>query len=204
VKSPSLRDIVTNLIIITRKRETFFAALAMFTYAVSFATIFGFFPLYGEKLGLTPTLIGFLITARIFASTIVRPLAGMLTKRVNSLNLMIRSLIPCSVVLFVLPFLDSFYLLLGALSLEGLCYGILLISSNTLIAETSNKNEMGATMGLWATAEHAGTAVGPFILGFIGERWGLNALFRSAFLIMMVGILYLEINRRSLPPGKQS
>lgn len=200
--SMSLDDLLENLISVKKKRETMVASIAIFFYAICFSTIFGFFPLYAEKIGLNLTLIGSIITARIFFSTIVRLPVGMLTKKINSVILMILALVSPSILLFIIPLFDSYYPLLVILSLEGICFGTFLVSSNTLIAETSEEHERGAAMGLFTTSESIGATVGPLILGMIGGLWGLNAVFRIASILVIVGVLYLGTNRKVLSHPK--
>lgn len=194
--SLNLCDLLKNLISVTKKRETMVASIAMFFYAVCFSTIFGFFPLYAEKIGLSLTLIGSIITARILFSTIVRSPVGVLTKRINKVILMILALVSPSIILFVIPLFDSYYPLFAILSLEGICLGTFLESSNTLIAESSEEHERGAAMGLFNTSESLGATWGPLILGMIGGLWGLNVIFRIASILLIVGALCLGISRR--------
>ena len=195
--SLGLDDLFKNLISMMKKTEIMVASLGMFCYAICFATIFGFFPLYAEKIGLSLTLIGSIITARIFSSAIVRSPIGMLTKKINSAILMITALVSVSIILFIIP-LFNFYALLVILSLEGVCFGTFFVSSNTLIAETSKEHERGVAIGLFNTAGGIGQTTGPLILGMIGELWGLDTVFRVASILVIVGtILILALSART-------
>jgi len=198
--SQSLNKLLKNLISVIEKKEMIIACLASFFYGINFSTIFGFFPLYAEKIGLGPTLIGSIITARNFSSTIVRSPVGVLTKKIRSVILMILALGPPSIILFIIPLFNSYYSLFVVLSLEGICFGVFLISSNTLIAEGFGEYERGAAVGMFTTFESLGATVGPLILGMVGEFWGLHAVFRiTSFLVLIsfiVGALFLGVNGR--------
>jgi len=188
-------SLLRNLTYTIKKKETVVVSLTMFCYTICFSTIFGFFPLYAEKTGLSLILIGSLIAVRTFFSTIVRLPLGMLTKKMNSANLMILAIVPSSVILSIIPFFGSYYVLLFLLSLEGISFGIFLISSNTLIAASYEEHERGAAIGLFTTSQCAALTIGPLILGMIGELWGLSVVFRVASIMVILGAVCLGANK---------
>lgn len=196
-KNLRLDDLSKNFISAMKKRENIIVSIAMFFYAVSFSTI-PFYPLYAEKIGLSLTLIGSIIATRTFSSTIVKSPVGMLTKKIQSVILMILGLISIGIILLIIPLLDSYFPLLIILSLEGMCFGTVLTSANTLLAEASEINERGAAIGLLVTFQCTGLTIGPLIWGMIGELWGFNEVFRIASVPVFIVALYLGANRRVL------
>ena len=200
--SPGLNDLLKNLICTIKKKETVAISLAMFCYTICFSTIFGFFPLYAEKIGINRILIGSLLTVRTFFSTMVRLPVGILAKKMNSAILMILAIVPSSIILSIIPLFNSYCPLLIILSLEGISFGAFLVSSNVLIAEVYEEHERGTAIGLFTTSQCVALTIGPLILGMIGELWELNALFRVASIMVILGVICLGANKELFNTSK--
>jgi len=162
---------------------------------VCFSTVFAFFPLYARKAELSLVLIGSILGVRTLISTTVRVPVGILAQKMNSTVLVFFAIVLSSVALFAIPIFDSYYPLLIVLSLEGMSYGIILVSSSTLIVQVSQRHERGAAMGLLTTSQCADDTIGSLALGLIGEWWSLRTVFAVASATAVLGAIYLGVHK---------
>lgn len=75
---------------------------------------------------------------------------------------------------------------------EGVAYGVFLTSGQAFVTERSTESDRGTALGVYSTAGSLGSAVAPFILGFIADLWGLAAVFGVTGGLVLVGIGALE------------
>lgn len=193
-RSKRSNGLLKNLVSVMKKKELMIAFVASFFYGIGFSAIFGFFPLYAQGAGFSLFIIGSIVSVRNFSSTIVRSPVGVLTHRIRSSILMVLALCSTGIVLFMIPFFNSYFALLIILILEGAFYGIFLTSSNTLVVETSHEYEMGTAVSMLSTFEFVGSAIGPLIFGAVGQLWGLERVFGITSILLITGALFLGVN----------
>ena len=183
----SFRKILTN-----RKLAGVFVYRAV--NALGRGTIMGFLPLFAvQTLGISGSVIGFILSMGIFANAVLQTPMGILADRYNRNLLLIVGGIISSIGYFFLigsrGSIDLFAIRLiisagGALSLPSI---------TAIIAEEGKELGAGSTVGVFNTAMSVGQIVGPVFTGFLLDIYGMGAVFNfaGAIGVISVGAFYL-------------
>jgi DHA1 family multidrug resistance protein-like MFS transporter len=183
----SFRKILTN-----RKLAGVFVYRAV--NALGRGTIMGFLPLFAvQTLGISGSVIGFILSMGIFANAVLQTPMGILADRYNRNLLLIFGGLISSIGYFFLigsrGSIDLFAIRLiisagGALSLPSI---------TAIIAEEGKELGAGSTVGVFNTAMSVGQIVGPVFTGFLLDIYGMGAVFNfaGAIGVISVGAFYL-------------
>ena len=135
-----------------------------------------FYAVYLDGIGLSGTLIGFLVAAT--GLTGVAALAtGWLVARLKEFNLLIWSTIVSIAAIAVAPFFTGFVPLFIASSLRGATLAIAVVIIVSLIARSVGPQEQGRAMGLRTTCNQSANVVIPVLMGGLAQLIGLEAAF---------------------------
>lgn len=154
-----------------------FSAAGTFTFALLVGALTAFLPLHLRALGYGAATVGAVFTAREGAALLLRfGIANHLdASRAAGAMLVGVGVAAASVALIPLA---RGALGVGALSVvAGLGIGAVIPANLTLIASAAPAEGRSLAMGLYGTALGLGTSVSPPVLGWIAERWSLDAAF---------------------------
>jgi MFS transporter, DHA1 family, multidrug resistance protein len=165
-------------------------SIIMFTNMMGFGMIVPIIPLYGRTFEVSTAMIGLLVTSFGVARLIFNLPAGRLADRIGRRKLLIAGplISACGAALaFLAP---SFWLLVGALSIQGIGSAIYATAAMTTLADISTEENRGRMMSLHQGSLLLGTSFGPSIGGLIGGTFGLQAVFLAAIVMyILVAIL---------------
>lgn len=182
----SFRKIITN-----RKLAGVFVYRAV--NALGRGTIMGFLPLFAvQTLGISGSVIGFILSMGIFANAVLQTPMGILADRYNrNLLLIFGGLISSTGYFFLIGSrgsIDLFAIRLiisagGAISLPAI---------SAIIAEEGKDLGVGSTVGVFNTAMSVGQIVGPVFTGFLLDSYSMGAVFNftGAIGVLSVGAFY--------------
>ncbi|MGQ0535778.1 MAG: MFS transporter [Methanobacteriota archaeon] len=178
------------------------SAGGVFFYSVLFGSLVAFYPVYLRGLAMSGFLIGVLIATRQAASMIVRfGLPGAI-RRFGPRTVLLVGLIYAAVATALTP-LAVTPAALAVLSFGvGIGTGVMVPANLTLVSRGSPKEERGLANGIYGTSLGLGSAVAPWILGALGERYGVEATFLGAGLAGLMGaivVAYFAWDRPSRP-----
>ena len=97
--------------------------------------------------------------------------------------------------LLLLPLTYNPYLLCGAGLLSGLGHGLLFPLLNTMAVRGESGDIRGKATGIFTGGIDTGIFAGSFILGYIGDWFGLNTLFVCAGLSMALAFIIFRYNK---------
>lgn len=141
-----------------------------------------FYAVYLDGIGLSGTLIGFLVAAT--GLTGVAALAtGWLVRRMKEFSLLIWTTIISIASIGIVPFFTDFIPLFIASSVRGATMAISVVIIVSLIARTVGPEEQGRAMGLRTTCNQTGNVIIPILMGTLAHFFGLEIAFYA------VGIL---------------
>lgn len=94
--------------------------------------------------------------------------------------------------------------LTALLILEGIGFGVFLVSSQMAVAASAARTNRGAAIGLFWMAGSFGDFFGPIALGFIAQEIGLIAVFQTVAVAVVAGAVLVAglgmiAARRSTP-----
>jgi predicted MFS family arabinose efflux permease len=164
--------------------------------------ILTYFPVYAHRAGLTEVTIGTLLAWRAFASAAGRVPMGPLSARLPTYWILATVLVAEAVINVAISRSASPVVLAPALVLEGITYGVFMVSAQSAAAAGKAPSMRGAALGVFSTAGSFGDLVGPIGLGLIAESIGVTAVFQGVAVVSVltagvVAVVGLSAARRA-------
>jgi MFS family permease len=174
------------------RRDVRLQAVAVAACGVGFGAAMTFHQPFALALGMTQVstfFVGYTV-----AATCVRLGLGGLVDRTGAHGVSIASLAVYAGVVATLAALDSVGLWVVGCGL-GAAHGAFFPAISTLSMQGAGVAERGRTMGLIYTAFNGGLATSMLSLGWVAERWGYEALFLTAAVVVAGGAWALVRSR---------
>ena len=166
--------------------------------------VFTYFPVYARGVGISTLTIGTIFAWRALASATGRVPMGPLSSRLPAHWTLAVVLLIESGIDFFMARTSSPLTLTLLLVLEGICFGIFLVSSQAAVSEAGGATSRGAAVGIFWMAGAAGEVLGLVFLGAVAQAWGLIAVFgavaatslASCLLVAGLGLLAVQDARK--------
>lgn len=161
-------------------------------YAINFLNQLGawFFlpllPIFLERRGGTPALVGIVFSAGLVSNLLVRYPAGWLSDRYGTRVVLVGSMAANALLFlaYLLPVPVTALILIRLL--HGAAQGAYFPAANGLIAETTEQGERGRAFGYLQSSNLAGMLIGPAIGGFIA-LFNMGIVFAVAAFLSVLG-----------------
>jgi len=111
------------------------------------------------------------------ASIVSRPFMGSAADRLGRRPFIMIGVALCAAVLVAIPFIGSFWTLLGLAVLFGLGTGMVTPSTTAMIGDLVKRGDFGAAMGVFGSLWDVGHASGPLVAGVLIVWLGYQAAF---------------------------
>ncbi|WP_241236320.1 MFS transporter [Brevibacillus marinus] len=169
LQMPLLRKALLSSALVLYSREIFVA----------------YFPLYGQKLQLSDSLIGWIIALQGLAMVPIRFYLSRMVGAFGRDRVLLWSILLAGVSFLLVPFLDQVYLLMLLSALMGIGLGCGQPLSMTTIYNVSPRNRTGEVLGLRLATNRLSQLIAPLFFGMLGNWLGLVSVFyvSGAFLI---------------------
>jgi DHA1 family multidrug resistance protein-like MFS transporter len=138
-------------------------------------------------MGLSPTLIGILITVNVVLLALLLPYLGKIADRFNRRILVILGSTISFVFLALVPLTHSFWQLLGLCILGAFGGAISIAASSALTVDEGRKFGMGSTMAMFSMAMSLGWVIGPLLSGVVADFANINSVFYFAAAVGLAG-----------------
>ena len=185
--APRLVD-VPALMALARHPAMVMACVANIAMTLSMTgAIFTYFPVYARGVGISTVAIGSLFAWRSIASASGRIPMGPLSSRLPAHWTLAAVLVVESAIDLAISRTASPLVLTALLILEGIGFGVFLVSGQMAVAATAAQTNRGAAVGLFWMAGSIGDFFGPIALGFIAQERGLVAVFQTVAVSVIVG-----------------
>lgn len=149
--------------------------------------IFTYFPVYARGVGISTVTIGALFAWRSIASAAGRVPMGPLSVRLPANWTLAGVLVLEAAINLMISRTTSPLVLTMLLILEGIGFGVFLVSAQTAVASAAGRDNRGAAVGLFWMAGSVGDLFGPIALGVIAQELGLIAVFQTVAVAVLVG-----------------
>ncbi len=169
-------------------------SIIMFTNMLGFGMIVPVIPLYGRTFDVSSTMIGLLVTSFGVARLVFNLPAGRLADRIGRRKLLIAGPLISSVGAALAFLSPDYWLLVSALSIQGVGSAIYATAAMTTLADISTDANRGRMMSLHQGSLLLGSAFGPTIGGIIGGFFGLQSVFLAA-IFMYLAVAFLAFTR---------
>ncbi|MBI4632815.1 MAG: MFS transporter [Deltaproteobacteria bacterium] len=182
----------------------FFIAVTQFGVAFSNNFIMVFMPFYILKIspfGPRETLlwIGFILGGTSIATAIFSPFWGGLTARFSPKLLFERGIFCSAVIILLMGYTESVYLLLLLRMTQGALGGASTIGL-ILTSALSPKEKLNTNIGFFQNAITAGQLLGPPVGAYAAATLGYHLPFLLAFLMLVVVLIFCHRSVRAIPP----
>ena len=185
--APRLVD-VPALVALARHPAMVMACVANIAMTLSMTgAIFTYFPVYARGVGISTVAIGSLFAWRSIASASGRIPMGPLSSRLPAHWTLAAVLVVEAAIDLAISRTASPLALTALLILEGIGFGVFLVSGQMTVAATAAQTNRGAAVGLFWMAGSIGDFFGPIALGFIAQERGLVAVFQTVAVSVIVG-----------------
>ena len=149
--------------------------------------IFTYFPVYARGVGISTVTIGSLFAWRSIASASGRIPMGALSTRIPVGLTLTGVLVAEAVIDVAIARTTSASFLTVLLILEGIGFGIFLVSGQSGVAAASGPHNRGAAVGMFWMAGSVGELFGPIALGVVAQSLGVIAVFNSVAVAVTLG-----------------
>jgi MFS family permease len=161
------------------------ALSALNTYA-TFATIYGFIPVYAREIGSSAAELGALTAMSLVPFTLAQPLTAPLARRIGFPATVALSLGVSGATTLLVPWTHTFAALAATQAVVGVARGLLGASLMSLAIVAVPQHERATAMGVYQAVYSVGMFLGPLFSGVVGERAGLPAVFVSTGALSLV------------------
>ena len=173
------------------------AYCSIFAQYFTFGGVVTLLPSYLENLGMEDFHMYMLLAIFAIMFILIQFLSGAISDKVGRLVPTIGGLILGIAVLVMLPWLKTFPLLAGGMSLYGIAYGTIFPSISALITDHTVPEERGLATGLFHALLTAGVAIGAPIMGWVGGMVGIEPglALSAALMVLALALALIALKR---------
>jgi len=179
----------------TREQRVIIASVIASTFFVGFGggVIFPILPNLGVVLGISPFMVGLILSANRFSRLFANAPAGILVDRIGTrtpfvVGLFVQAVATSGYVIAYLAPLPEFWFM-SARVIWGLGSALVFATAYTIAADVSDANSRGTSMGVIRGGIIFGFPTGLVIGGIVSEVWGSIAAFVIATLFALIASL---------------
>lgn len=169
LKIPLLRKALATSALVLYSRDIFVA----------------YFPLYGSNLGISDSMIGWIVAIQGLAMVPVRLFLAQLAEKAGRDKVLLFSIITAGLSFMLFPFVENAWILLVLSAVMGVGLGCGQPLSLTTTYNASPKARTGEVLGLRLASNRLSQLIAPLFFGVVGSFGGLVAVFyvSGAFLL---------------------
>jgi predicted MFS family arabinose efflux permease len=153
------------------------SAFALLMQFAVFAVVYGFTPIYAQRLGASKADLGLLLFFFLSAATLTTLFSGTLARRAGERRIISAAFLLVALSILATPFASRLALLYGVLALHGFGVGFIFPLLMGLAIKPMPPDQQGTAMGFFQSIYAAGMFLGPVLSGWVGEHFGLYSVF---------------------------
>ncbi len=180
-------------------RDLVLITISLFTWGAGEGMFIYFQPLYLQKWGADPLQIGAILSAAGLAMAVSLSPAGYLADQIGSRPVMWIAWVMGCIATGIMALAGSLPVFTAGLILYGLT-GFVSAPMNSYITSVRGKLSVERALSYVMAVYSFGAVLGPAVGGWVGETFGLGAVYRIAALIFLVSTLVVFTLRRA-PQG---
>jgi MFS family permease len=160
--------------------------------------LFGFLPVYIHSLGYNQLKNGLIIGAATSSYLLIQPFAGHLADRFNPVQIIFAGLILSATGVLLVPFTTGFCLVMVSV-VGGIGVGTVWTNTDAIVSGLARKGRMAASLGAAGSFKELGDMLGPLLIGFVSQVFGIKIGFISCGVLGFVSLGLLGL----VSPGKK-
>jgi MFS family permease len=137
---------------------------------------------------------GIVISLFGFVNAFLQPFSGALIDRINRRKpFVLGGLLLLSVATVGFAFAKQYIDLMGLRALQGIGVALTVPATMAILANRTERETRGGSMGIFSTFRVSGLAVGPLIGAYLYEHYGYNAAFFAGAALIFLGVVLVQI-----------
>lgn len=194
---PNLSQYVNSLRKTHNKKQIFACYLLMIlVLIVVWGAYISYFPILMDvKLGSSPAVIGFIMTAMTLASALASSQMGKLANAISGRSLFRASFVFYGLALLSIPFISKTWLFLLPVFIFGIAQGIVIPTLQGYLGRYSSAENRGIVMALYGSSIRIGQSLGPLLAGVVYPFIGIDGIFYffAGIAILLIGAVGIII-----------
>jgi MFS family permease len=162
---------------------------------VSFATSFGFVPVYARDIGASNSEVGYITTAMFATSTVGTVAAPFVARAIGYRGALILGAVAVAITAGVVPLLDSVLLVGISQAVSGLGRGAINAMLITLSVLAVAPAQRATAMGVYQAIYAIGMLTGPVLAGAIADGANIESVFYVSAAVSLAGVALTFITR---------
>jgi len=157
-----------------------------------------FIPVFaGLTIGLSPSLIGTILSVLVLGAGLIQILSGRLADRYNKRLIVIIGSLGILLSMLLIPLSAGFWTLMVFLAIAIIGDATALPSASALVIEEGRKFGMGMSMAMFNMGMGVGMSIGPILAGLATDLMGIEfAFYFTAALMLVCTIAFSQFTRR--------
>ncbi|MBT9612808.1 MAG: MFS transporter [Burkholderiales bacterium] len=178
---------------VLRDRRIMLVSLIEAAQYLVFGAIEAFLALFAASLGLPAWQIGVILGVQLVSIVFTKPLMGKVSDRVGRKQVIIPGLLIGAASIVLLPHAPNFIGLTGLSLVFGLGFATVTSSTAALVADLTQDNHYGSSMGVLRTVMDVGQSIGPVLTGWMVGYAGYGRAFTLLAAILLAAALLLGV-----------
>ena len=188
---------------VLRDRRIMLVSIVEAAQYLVFGALEAFLALFAASLGMSPWQIGMLLGVQLVSIVFAKPLMGKLSDQVGRKQVIIPGLVVGAVSVVLLPFAPNFWGLTAVSLMFGLGFAMVTSSTAALVADLTQDNRFGSSMGVLRTVMDIGQSIGPVLTGWMVVYAGYQSAFTLLALILLLGAVLFGFLFSRLTPSRR-
>ena len=187
-----------NWTVLIRNKNFLILLVTIFLVSISSTSYYSFLSLYVNELGGSDTIIGWAFAIAAVPEVPLMVYLGALSDKIGRKPLLVAALFSYPLRLFLYTIVSNPYLILPIQLLHGLTFGVLYVAAIAFISDITSETR-GTALGLYNTAQSAGSAVGSALGGIIANNYTLTNMYRFMTVFSFIpALLFTVMAKESL------
>ena len=157
-------------------------------FYLTFSTIYGFIPIYLEKLGCSETIIGFTISFSLAASLYGAYLLPKLNNQFSYPMIVCNTWLLMILTTLITPITNHIVFIIFLQFFCGIGRGIMTALLMSLVIRQSSIESKSTSMGIYQSLYSVGMFAGPLMSGIIASMTNIETIFYIAVIICIIGM----------------
>ncbi|MCP4718976.1 MAG: MFS transporter [Desulfobacteraceae bacterium] len=191
----SFKEMLKNRVVLGIFLMRFFTASGQ-------GAVYTFLPILALQMNLTSSQVGIILGANIFLIASLQRAMGNLSDRINPKYFIISGTFASGLIVFGMPFVQGFTMILFLNILMGMANGLALPGGLVITGQLGRKMGMASLMGITDAAWSLGMIVSPILSGIILDLFGLSQVFIIGSCLILIGSVAVTFFLRDYQPDE--
>ncbi len=152
--------------------------------------LMAFLPIYAASINIGSARVGIALSVMILLTALLQRPFGRVADKYNKFYLVLVGTIISDLMLFLIPGLKNFWLLMILVVIMGIAGALSMPAATAIIVKIGNNIGMGSSMGIFSTSMSVGMILAPLVSGLAMDYLGIKYIFPVAGVISFIGTYF--------------